>query len=119
MPPRDIYYPNTGLKTLGYDPAFHLVRPAPISTRPLQNLNAAVKPVPAIRHRQLLLNAQKETSPLEQRHGTAEINGTGTAHTVQGRCRKSFKCPGSSGDHERSVGARPPHGPRPGNFGLT
>jgi hypothetical protein len=61
MSPRHIHYPGAGLKALGYDPAFHIVRPAPISTRPLHNLNAAIKPVPAIRHHHLLLNAQNET----------------------------------------------------------
>lgn len=61
MPPRDIHHPNTGLKALRHNPAFHLVRPAPISTRPLHNLDAAIKSVPAICHRHLLLNVQKET----------------------------------------------------------
>jgi len=61
VPPSDIHYPNTGLKALGHNPRFRLVRLAPISTRPPHNLDAAIKPVPAIRHRRLLLNPQNET----------------------------------------------------------
>jgi hypothetical protein len=61
MPPRHIRHPRARLKALGHDPGFHITRPPPISTRPLHNLDAAIKPVPAIRHRRLLLNAQKET----------------------------------------------------------
>jgi hypothetical protein len=61
MPTRNIHHPRARLKALGHDPRLHIIRPAPISTRPLHNLNAAVKPIPAIRHRRLLLNAQNET----------------------------------------------------------
>ena len=52
------------------------------STRPLNNLYA-VKPVPAIRHRHLLLNVQNETLRWISGAESAEINGTGTAHTFR------------------------------------
>jgi hypothetical protein len=61
MSTRNIHHPRARLKALGHDPRLHIFRPASISTRPLHNLNAAVKPIPAIRHRRPLLNAQNET----------------------------------------------------------
>jgi hypothetical protein len=61
MPPRVIYHPNARLKTFGHNPGFHIIRPAPIPTCLLHNLDAAVKLVPAIRRRHLLLSAQNET----------------------------------------------------------
>jgi hypothetical protein len=61
MLPRHISHPRARLKALGHNPGFHIIRPAPISTRPLHNLDAAVKPVAAIRHHHLLQNVQNET----------------------------------------------------------
>lgn len=49
MPTCHIRHPRARLKALSHDPGLHIIRPAPISTRPLHNLNATVKPVPAIR----------------------------------------------------------------------
>lgn len=61
MSPCDIHHPGAGLKVLGRDPGVHLVRPAPISSRPLNNLDAAIKTVTAARHYHLLLDPQNKT----------------------------------------------------------
>jgi len=61
MPTRNIHHPRARLKALGHDPRLHIIRPAPISTRPLHNLDAAIKTVSAVRHYHLLLDPQKKT----------------------------------------------------------
>jgi hypothetical protein len=68
MPPRDIYHPHARLKAFGHDPAFHLVRPAPVSTRPLHNLDASIKTVAPICHRRLLLTAQNRNIAARSAH---------------------------------------------------
>jgi len=78
MPLRDIHQAHAGQKALGRDPGFRLIRPAPISTRPLHNLDAAIKTVPAVRHCHPLETSNRN-SLLPQRNGTAEINATETA----------------------------------------
>jgi hypothetical protein len=59
--PGNIHDPHARLETLSHDPGFRFIWPAPISTRPLHNLNAAIKSVHAVRHLNLLLKHQNET----------------------------------------------------------